>query len=1103
ISQVGSTFTVSINSTTISSSLVTNYNVTVRVDWNDATPPYYFDDSTIVRVTTTNRRMSYAVLPAEQAAYGELLNLSFSITDADSGRAVILVPGNILFNGKTVSLVQGVDFTIDFTQSSIGKYTIRINTVEVGLPSTYLFNLYVNWNPATQPYYLSLTPVNPIEMTGIISKIDTLLLHMGPDPEEAIWGEQPSIRVNYTNLVFGSLTAGATVTWAWPAAGVEFGPTGEPLGDGVYEANINTSLADAGTYIITFRATGLAAYKDAFLYITFIVKAVDSDIIPIDPTDPVYLINRGEALPITILLQDGASNPIQNVYVYTNQVKATIDGVSFVFSYTGTPGYYTLTLPANDETATKKSPGSYTIVITAAMRNYEPAAYSFKIQVLQSSTFVLLTGGTSADISRTYTENVTVYAQIVLPDLGNAPFWNATLQWSVVDTSISGNFTSFKNGNYTAIIPTAIVGFGSWNIIFRATPWENASLYAASQTTISFAVKRIQTSSIPPATRDFYWGWAGNLEFIYWDETFGGGIVGANVSIELPGLESVVVDVGNGTYLVYFDTSLLRAGVYYIPLPVSFSKTNYVPSSSTINIRVLPVPADIYVNTIEYTPVYAGEIENFGNSQTVNLQIPLGDSMAIDFFYNDTDNSDGFVGGLSGAFATLNSYLRGPSIESYMNVTVIHLGNGLYRVIFDTSEPSLAAFITSETYRLYIEMSLGNRSTTDILFRIEVISVPTLLTIINEPAEWVITNGNFFEIELFYNDTWHNVGIANARMSANASIGAPFTATIREGSVSGHYFVSIGTRGIMLSPSSGTLSISIDREFYKVGSESRLLNVLQNNIDVILANVFVYGVPALFFVVLLLGAYVKVWSVPKRIRQINGQIKTIRKGKVPKPISDTKSRQQLIVNLFNDTFEKVGIVRTADQMPIESVPVQVPELGELLIQLAILTNLNTQELDDFKADISKMKMSEQAAFVKEVIMQEAIRAARRDHKNLELVLAEVQADAARRVAGRVEEAVEEEEEVEPEVERVILPTEKEPIKLRPQVRFEEPKTPKEEEPEIPSDRLSPFEIQELKKNLESRNIPPHEIDTILKQARQLPRDLVEELIRSLEKKGES
>jgi hypothetical protein len=1107
ISQVGSTFTVYVNSTSLSSSLVTNYNVTVRVDWNDVTAPYYIDDSTLVRVTTTNRRMSYAVLPAEEAAYGELLNLSFRISDADSGRAVVLASGNILFDGKTVALTEGVDFSIDFSQSSLGIYTIRISTVAVGLPNTYLFNLYVNWNPASQPYYLSLTPVNPIEMSGVISKIDTILYHVGPEPETAVWGDAPiGITVNYTNLVFGNLTTGATVTWTWNEAGVEFGPTGEPLGDGVYVANINQSLANAGTYIISFRATGLAAYKDAYVYVTFVVTAAGSDMIPIDPADPVVNVDRGAELSITILLQDGTSNPIADNYV--NEVRATFDSVTyFDLSYTGTPGMYFVTLPANDESATKRAPGSYTIIITASMDNYEPAAYSFKIYILQTRTAVTLTGGTPVDLSRTYTENVTVYVQLILPDLGNIPFENATVQWIVADTAISGNFTHIGNGNFTAIISTTIVGFGIWNVIFKATPWENASLYASSQIIISFSVKRIQTSSIPPPTRDFYWGWTGYLEFIYWDETFDVGIEGADVSIELPGLESVVLDNGNGSYLVFFNTTLLRAGTSYIPLPVIFNKLNYVPSSSTINIRVLEVPTDIYVYEIVYTPTYMGVLESFGNNDTVNLQIPFGDSMVIDFFYNDTDSSEGYLGGLTGATATPNSALRGPSLDTPLNVTLISLGHGLYRVIFDTTDPLLTAIISAEAYRLYIEMSLDNRTTTDINFRIEVINTPTELRIIgvnggsSPPIEWVLTNGDPYEIEFYYFDTWHGTGITGAMMSANASAGAPFSATIYEGSEDGQYFVSISSRGVMFNPSSGTLTIRVGQEFYDFGTELVVLNVAQNSIDQMTTTGVTYGLPISLVVILLLGAYVKVWSIPKRIRQINGLLKSIRRGRVPKPIGNVKSRRKLVADLFNDTFEGTGITRGPDQLPEESIPVEVPELGELLIQLSILTNLNQQELDDFKADIAKMKMSEQAAFVKEVIMQEAIRAARREGKSIDDIMSELRAESSKRLAGEEERKTPRDEGIdeleEPEEEPVLLPQEEEGPEPE---RVRRPEVPSEptEDISFASDYMSPFEIEELRKSLLAKGVQPSEIDVILKQARELPRELVEELIRSLD-----
>ncbi|MHA1387114.1 MAG: hypothetical protein ACTSR9_01640 [Candidatus Thorarchaeota archaeon] len=310
--------------------------------------------------------------------------------------------------------------------------------------------------------------------------------------------------------------------------------------------------------------------------------------------------------------------------------------------------------------------------------------------------------------------------------------------------------------------------------------------------------------------------------------------------------------------------------------------------------------------------------------------------------------------------------------------------------------------------------------------------------------------------------------------------------------------MEIRAEGIKLTPGSGTVAIMLGGGVYTLGDSTLVVELSQSGFDILVTNGITYGIPLVFLVLMLGFAYVRVWNVPKRLRQINGMIKAIRKGKVPKPVTEAASRQDLIAELFNDTYAKLDITRTPDQMPEESIPVDVPELGELLIQLAILTNLNQQELDEFKADIVKMKISEQAAFVKEVIVQEAIRAARRDHKTVEEVIAEVEAQAASRLAGEGEDAVVEDgvvlDEVEPDVETVILP-DKDDV---PEVdETAVTVTSDEEVPDDRSDKLSAFEIDELKKDLENRGVPAHEIDVILQQAKKLPRALVEELVKSL------
>ncbi|MGY5858003.1 MAG: hypothetical protein RTU63_01440 [Candidatus Thorarchaeota archaeon] len=1088
----GSGFIFTVDSETLGIGLG-RYNLTIIVDWNQATAPYYVDAQTTTWVTVTTRTLSFALDPLDETQYGHQMNISFTVYDLSTGTPVDGV--SITFDAQTVSLTLGVDYFI--TPQGSGQYLIEIDTIPFGAPGDFLFDLDIGWNPSTSPYYKSM---NTLELTGVISDYETtLIVHY--DQITVNWGSLANLAVNYSDLIGPNPISDATVEWESSVFGA--GSFSEfPISSGTYTASIDTGAPhDAGTYIISIRASK-DNYELARAYITIVVQPLESDIVPIDPNIPVYPINRGAALTITILLEDALTNPIDDQYVIAGLVQATVEGGgTFILSYSGTPGYYTVTLPENDVNATKRAPSSYQIIITAAMDNYEPAAYSFKILVLQTATEVQLTGDTTIDMSRTYTENVTVYVQLILPDTPlKDPFWNATIEWAVIGSSVDGVFTHNGNGNFSATIHTTDIGFGIWIIQFKAEPFANSSLYAGSSTTISFAIKRIPTSSIPPETRDFYWGWEGNLRFIYWDEAFEQGIPGANVTIELPGLESVVLDVGNGTYLVYFDTSLLRASTLYIPLPVSFNKANYAPSSATIQIRVLEVPTDIFVSAVEYTPDYAGEIPDFEDLDIVNLEIPYGDSMKITFYYNDTENSEGYVGGLPEAIATLNSYLRGPSFDGYLNITLTDLGNGIYQIEFDTLQSEILGRVDPEAYRLYVEMGLENRSITDVLFRITIINVPTDLTILSTQPVWNLVNGESITIELQYLDTWHGTGIVGAYFSANASTGAPFSATYEEGPTDGQYFVTISASGIKLTPGSGTVVIILGDGVYTLGEDTLVVELSQSGFDILVTNGITYGIPLVFLVLLLGFAYVRVWNVPKRLRQINGMIKALRKGKVPKPVTEAASRQDLVAELFNDTYAKLDITRTPDQMPEESIPVDVPELGELLIQLAILTNLDQQELDDFKADIAKMKISEQAAFVKEVIVQEAIRAARRDHKTVEEILEEVQTQAASRLAGEGEGVVEDvkdgvvPEEVEPEVDTVILPD-----------KADTPDTDDTDDIETSdtevvgdhSDKLSSFEIDELKKDLENRGVPAHEIDVILNQARELPRDLVEELIRSL------
>ncbi|MFW9964125.1 MAG: hypothetical protein ACFFCX_11200, partial [Candidatus Sifarchaeia archaeon] len=1107
----GQGFNVFINSTEFGGVLVTNYNVTVLVDWDDGTAPFYFDDSTFVRVTTLKRTMSFAQLPAEAASFGEYLNISFELSDIDYGWPI---PGALIdFSHQTIPLTLNVNYWI--IEAPLGTYTIRIDTNALLNPSTFTFDLKIMWNPSLEPYYANMSL---IVVTGVVQKINTALTPQ-QDLYEVYWSDSQSISVTFTELLFGSpiVTPGINITWTWNAAGVEAGLTSH-VGGGVYLASVDTAstpiITDVGTYVISFKAVDDDGfYKTAYAYVTLVVKSLASEMIQDQPIDEVVLLNRGAGLLVTVYLRDGSGNPIPNSSVLG--VAGSLESFNFDLEPNGTIGYWSYYIPTNGPTIL--DPAIYTVRISAIFDNYEPSANSFKISIQQTLTTLALVGNTTEDMTRVYSDSVLL--SVNLSAIGNSSFYYADVRWYINEAGLQGLFDNNRTGIFTANLDTTVIGFGIWPVTIKAQVWDNASLYADSNARLTLTVKRILTIAYPPElqTGILYWGWAGYLNFTFWDLSFDVGIPGATVALSVPGYESAeAINIPlTGFYLVFFNTTLLQSGQTNLPLLITFSKPNYQEATSIIQIKVLPVPTSIVIDIDEDF-----EDAQFGAD---NYRVPIGEEMEILLFYNDTDDSDGYVGGLENSQLNLSDIFGPTRPPTYFSVE--ELGNGNYRFIFDTTDSWLINTATDPRlfpYELTFKFWIGNHTIAEYKIVIRIIDLPTSFSIteISFGGD-SYPNPTFTQIDLMYgqsgsivlryNDDWpgHAPGsvISNANLSLDTelsfiellSFGTPYEDPLNPG----HYIIEFSAASPIIGTDEGSslIILVLSKTDTQVLSFSFRIDVHPTQFARTMTTVIYFGTPVIVLLAILIGAYVRVWSVPKRLRQINSQIKVIRKGKIPKAVGDVRSRQEILTDLFNDTFEETDIRRTPDQIPEESVPVQVPELGELLIQLAILTNLDQQELDDFKADIAKMKMSEQAAFVKEVIMQEAIRAARREGKTVEETIEQIKSEAAQRLAGeegkKVSEDILVEEPEELEEEPVFLAPQKKKPEIERDITPDTPKVPTEDF-SFSSDQMSPFEIEELRKELLEKGVPLAEVDIILKQAEQLPRELVDEFIRSLD-----
>jgi hypothetical protein len=631
------------------------------------------------------------------------------------------------------------------------------------------------------------------------------------------------------------------------------------------------------------------------------------------------------------------------------------------------------------------------------------------------------------------------------------------------------------------------LAYGIQLITFYGDP--DSDFYATTTFVFALTIEKIPTETIPEVeSLTVTWGWVGNITFYYHNLFSDIGVETAFANYrygEEAGLYAI--ELGGGWYLASINTTLLIAGEQYT-LVMEFSLANYEASESGIPLVIEPRTTGVTV----LTPV-----QNQVEGDSMNLIVPMGDSIEILFQFNDTDLTAPYLGGgLSAANISeeITRYL-GPSFGGYRSLIVEDLGNGLYLVIFDTSDLTLYEYtdgmpqIYQTQYFLTVGLEYPHRDNWDGTVRIRVVNRPTEI-VVTQSDSFNLINGDEFVVSLYFNDTWSGEAVDDAIMTSDFGE----SVIVEDYWPDGDGYYSFRLRAV--SPSSlSVIELSLAKRYHVNHTVSFFVTAQPNDFDILVQQGTTIGLPIMFVAVMLLGLYVRVWSVPKRIRQINGQIKALRKGKMPKAIPGVSSRQQLVADLFNDTYEELKLTRTSEQMPDESIVVAVPEMGELLVQLTLLTNLSPEELEEFKADIAKMRLSEQAAFVKEVIMQEAIRAARRDGITVDEVIEKVQAEASRRLAGLDVDEAPTLDVIEPTTDPVVLVTEEEP---EPEV--DEKITPADfEEAVTTDDRLSPYEIEELRKELEGKGVPAHEIDTIIEQARVLPRDLVEELIRSLEK----
>ncbi|TFG98866.1 MAG: hypothetical protein E4H14_20605, partial [Candidatus Thorarchaeota archaeon] len=195
----GSAFIVTINSTVLAPTLVHDFNVTVYVNWNDGTTPFYTDDGTSMKVSTTQRIILVEPQQIETTPVHDLMNITFFLSDEDNGNPVS--GAIILFRciNPVISLTEGVEYTL--IEYLPGEYTISIGTDYLVFGPTdlgnFIFELEVQWNPINSPFYKNKIP---IKLTGSVDLILISLQSGVPTPSSVQITDNVTIQITLTDL---------------------------------------------------------------------------------------------------------------------------------------------------------------------------------------------------------------------------------------------------------------------------------------------------------------------------------------------------------------------------------------------------------------------------------------------------------------------------------------------------------------------------------------------------------------------------------------------------------------------------------------------------------------------------------------------------------------------------------------------------------------------------------------------------------------------------------------------------------------------------------------------------------------------------------------
>ncbi|MFW9835680.1 MAG: hypothetical protein ACFFEK_16880, partial [Candidatus Thorarchaeota archaeon] len=287
IIQVSSSFEVTISSTALSRTPVSGMTLNIEVDWVDTSAPYYKDDVTSVKVTITGRYMTSDTSQIGRTPKGDVLTITITLTDLDTGAPV--TGAILLFNSPNGT---GLVETVHYDMIEVGGvWTIDVYTGLLSGFGIFIFEVDVQWNPSSVPYYQNLTQFT---LSGLVDYVRTSLQANVPQPSSVQFTDSLYIVITYTDLdhlvgidgVDTSYIESQIVYYISRDTPSDLSVTA--LGNGRYNVSLSTtSLTKEGIYSLEMTISW-GVYAEATVIPQFRVIPISTSLSPVEDPVSVY-----------------------------------------------------------------------------------------------------------------------------------------------------------------------------------------------------------------------------------------------------------------------------------------------------------------------------------------------------------------------------------------------------------------------------------------------------------------------------------------------------------------------------------------------------------------------------------------------------------------------------------------------------------------------------------------------------------------------------------------------------------------------------------------------------------------------------------------------